>query len=102
MPDATLGELLAAHPEWQQAANLPDFLTVNQIAVYCHKHPQTVRQAMLTGQLRATQHVKAGDWSAELEDVQQWKRGLTPRPRAAGTPPRSVRTGLRAVPAGRR
>jgi hypothetical protein len=98
MPDATLAELLAAHPEWQKAENLPDFLTINQIAVYCHKHPQTVRRAMRAGQLRATQYVKAGDWSAELVDVQQYKRGLAPRPRA-GT---GSHGGLRAVPTGRR
>ena len=76
----TLAELTAAHPEWRKAENLPDILSVAQVAVWTQRHLQTVRLAAKTGRLRATQFDKFGSYRIAKTDAQRWADGLAPVP----------------------
>jgi hypothetical protein len=54
------------------------WLTLDQVAEYCQRHPVTVGRAMRKGLMRATQYEKNGSWRAHIDDVDTWMRGEAP------------------------
>lgn len=79
-----LGQLMAAHPEWMKAATMPsDLMTVEMAAVYAKRSCATVRNAMVSGDLPASQRIANGPWYTLLPDVQRWAIGLPKRRKLA-------------------
>ncbi|MCK2242190.1 MULTISPECIES: helix-turn-helix domain-containing protein [unclassified Crossiella] len=48
------------------------WLTVPQIAKHTGRHPQTIRAALRSGELKGVQRVEGGIWRALLSAVDQW------------------------------